>query len=168
MTTNARIRIAVLALLGAMLVTIGPAWIGYQVARGDDGSGSALLAPIDAGVASAPAEAPAKPSDALHDPVSSPSAAFDDLKAAKKMGWGLLVLAVLVMACRVLGKLGGRFKALGTGRIAVVIAAVGTLAVTAYNALALGGTWMAAASAAIVAGAAFWNSHAEPKEPAKA
>lgn len=36
MTLSVRIKIAILALLGAMLVTVGPAWIGYQVAHGED------------------------------------------------------------------------------------------------------------------------------------
>lgn len=126
----------------------------------------------DAGSASAPvALEPApetKPADKLHDPLASPQAAFDDLKAAKKLGWGVLVLAVLIMTCRVLGRLGGAFKFLATGKVAILIGAVGTLAMTAYNALVLGGTWMAALAAAIVAGAAFWDAQAKPKESAKA
>lgn len=117
-------------------------------------------APLDAGSASAPQPTP---SDTLADPVAAPQQAFDDLKAAKKLGWGLFVLAALVMLCRVLGRLGGMFTRLRTGKVALVIGAVGSLAVTAYNALALGGTWMAALAAAIVAGAAAWDAQGKPK-----
>jgi hypothetical protein len=164
MTVSLKIKIALLSLAAALLVTVAPAWLGYRYAHGDP------AAAVDVGSGSE--AAPAAPASQLHDPVGSPAAAFDDIKAAKKLGWGLMVLAALIMLCRVLGRLGGKFKVLATGRVAVVVAAVSTLAVTSYNALALGGTWMAAASAAVVALAAFWNSHATPavtpSEPAKA
>lgn len=134
-----------------------------------EGSGSAVPAP-----APAPAPADTKPADKLHDPIDNPKAAYDDIKAAKKVGWGAVALVALILVCRVLGrlsKLGGvfkPFKRLGEGKVAVVVASVGTLAITAYNALILEGSWMAAALAAIVAGAALWDAESKPKEqPAK-
>lgn len=145
------------------------------LARFDAGSGPAAAAPsaLDAGSAFAPAPAApatgsATPSDKLRDPVASPQLALDDLKSAKKGGWGIFLFACLIMLCRVLGRLGGIFKPLAQGRAAVVIAGVNTLALTAFNALALDGTWFAVAAAMIVALAAFWDAHAKPREPSKA
>lgn len=63
MTLSSRIKIAFLALLGAALVTIGPAWIGYQVARGDD-AGVAL---VDAGPAATAPVASPDPADLARD-----------------------------------------------------------------------------------------------------
>lgn len=115
------------------------------------GSGSAIVtAPVT------------QPSDAIDDPVSNPAAAFDDIKAAKKLGWGVLALAIIIVACKGLSKVGGVFKKLGEGKFALVVGSVGTLAMTAYNALMLGGTWVAALAAAIVAAAAAWNTSTPP------
>lgn len=139
-------------------VTFGVLSGAFAVGRADSPD-YVVLAQADTGSAAGSA---ATPADKLNDPISSPQAAFDDLKAAKKLGWGLLVLATLIMLCRLVGRLG--YKPLSTGRAAVVTAAVGTVAVTAYNALALGGTWLAAAAAAIVALAAWWDSQAKPKK----
>lgn len=165
MTIPHRIAIASASLLIAFAVTFGATMCSYQIARAQSGSavvepqGSASPEPAPA--AAQPSAKPL-PSSQLADPMESPQQAYNDLVAAKRLGWSLLVLAVLIMGCRLAGKLGGWFKPLATGRAAVVVAGVGTLAISAYNALALGGTWMAAAAAALVAFAAFWNSQAKP------
>lgn len=113
------------------------------------------------------------PADALHDPLSAPGAAFDDLKAAQKLGWGLAVLAGLTMLSRVLGRFGGWFKFLAEGKLALAIGATGMFAATAYNAAVLGGSWFAALFGGLIAAAAWWDSHvkappATSPEPPKA
>lgn len=120
---------------------------------------------LDAGPGSG-SGAVALPSDSIHDPVTDPAATYDDMKAAKKLGWGILALAIIIVVCKVLARLGGMFKKLGEGKFALIVASVGTLAMTAYNALLLGGTWLAALAAAIVAGAAAWDAAAKPKPAA--
>lgn len=152
-------------------VTVTP----ILLAQADAGSAGLSAPALDAGPASAATPAPADPAtgsaapaDKLHDPVASPQLALDDLKTAKKGGWGIFLFACLIMLCRVLGRLGGILKPLSQGRVAVVIAGINTLALTAFNALALGGTWFAVAAAAIVALAAFWDAQAKPREPTKA
>lgn len=109
------------------------------------------------------------PADQLHDPLSAPMAAFDDLKAAKRLGWGVAFLAGAILSLRLLSKLGGFFKPLGEGKVALYLGAVGVLVLTAYNAVIQGGTWMAAAFTAIVAAAAWWDAHKQPpKQPTPA
>lgn len=162
----------------------------YRMARADAAGGEAVVdagassnvptapvvippPPVEGSASVAPVAKPADtaPADKLHDPIDNPKAAYDDVKAAKKLGWGAVALVALILVCRVLGrlsKLGGvfkPFKRLAEGKVAVVVASVGTLGITAYNALILEGSWMAAALAALVAGAAIWDAEAKPKEP---
>jgi hypothetical protein len=126
----------------------------------DAGPAPAVVA-HDAGVASAPA-AGAPASGALHDPITEPGAAWDDVQGAKKVGWGVAVFACLVM----LARLAGRAKsipwlaALGKGRTAVVVGGIGAVAVAAYDVAIQGGSWVSIAVASAVALAAYWNSQA--------
>lgn len=133
----------------------------------DAGSGSATVAAAATGSGSdiVPLPATTVPADKIHDPLSNPQAAFDDVKAAKKIGWGVLALTVLLIACRLASRLGGIFTKLGQGKFALGVAAVGAFAMTAYNAVLLGGTWIAALFAAMMAGAAAWDSKAKSTSP---
>jgi len=149
MTISHRVSVLVLALLAAVAVTFGAGWIGYQSAHAE-GAGSALLAPIDAGSASAPAAAPAKPADQLHDPVSSPGAAWDDLRAAQKVGWPLVVFAALIMLAKLAGRAGAKFSWLAMGKTPVIVGALGAIAASCYNAAATGGAWTATAFAGLM------------------
>ena len=184
MTLSLRIKIAILALLGALLVTVGPAWIGYQYAHGEeflvgtasppvelarfDGDGkpvqvaqldgSATPALSDAGSASAPVAVPAAPADKLADPSTQPKQAWDDLRAAKKDGWAIAAFAALVMLCKLVSRLGKKFKwlaFLGKGKVAIVVGAAGALATACYNAAADGGAWSAMLMAGAVAVAGY-------------
>lgn len=116
-----------------------------------DGSGSASSSAI------APPSQPVVPADQLHDPVADPIKAFDDVRAAQKIGWPLALLATLVMAARGLSSAGKRWPSvrwlswLNTGARAFVIAGLTTLSCAAFNTLALGGTWFAVAMAACAA-----------------
>jgi hypothetical protein len=144
-----KLALGILVLLG-----LGLSYMG--VAYADDGSGAGSVATaIDAGSGSAVAPAPAAPSvDALHNPAQAPLAAFDDLKAAKKLGWAMALFAALVMLLKAVAyvkdKLGGvpllgKLAAwLAVNKRAVWIAGLGAGCAAAYNALAEGGTWMAA------------------------
>lgn len=169
MTVSHRILIASVSLFVAFAVTFGVTMCSYQIARAQPGSGSAVVElPGSAAVPQpAPAAAPVVekklPSSQLADPLTSPQQSYNDLKAAKRLGWGVFALALLIVGCRLAGKLGGWFKPLATGRVAVVVAGIGAVAIAAYNALALGGTWMSAGAAALVAMAVFYNSTAKPK-----
>jgi hypothetical protein len=123
------------------------------LAQADTGSGSSLPPATTTG------PAPKAPSVELHNPVTDPIAAFDDVKAAKKLGWPLALLALLIMLTRGLGTIGTRWGSmswlawLGKGSTAVIVSGVGTVATAAFNTLALGGTWFAVMMAA--AGAFF-------------
>lgn len=132
------------------------------------GSGAAapLARPPAPVIVAPPADSHALPPPATAipaDPLAQPQAAFDELQAAKKLGWPILVLVVLIIASRLLARLGGVFTFLGTGKASLVIAGVGAVALAAYNAIALGGTWLAAGMAAMLAGIAAWDAAAKPK-----
>jgi len=139
---TSRIKIAVIALLAAFAATFGAAAISYRIAHADD-----------AGVVEAASTPTAAPADKLHDPVSSPAAAWDDVKAAKKVGWSVLVFAVLVMLAKLASRAKGIkiFAVLGKGKVAVVVGAVGALAASCYNAAAEGGAWTAMLMSGVVA-----------------
>lgn len=137
--------LGVLAILGIALTTARAAEepSAAQVAAVDDGSGSG------SGSGSA-ATAPVIPAD----PVIHPVATIDTLKAAKQIGWACLAFAILTVTARVVGRLGKDVKQLAwlhKGKAAVIVGAVGALALATYNALALGGTLLAAALAGLVA-----------------
>lgn len=108
------------------------------------------------------------PATSLHDPLSAPAAAFDEIKSAQKIGWPLAVLAAAVILSKLLSRLGGFWSKLNSGKTALVIGALSAASAAAYNALATGGSWMAVALALIVAASAYWDSHAKPKQDAPA
>lgn len=114
--------------------------LGYMgVAYADDtGSGSAVVS------VAAPVAAPH--ADQLPDPVAHPAAAFDEIKAAKKLGWAVAAFVLLVFAAKAAGKLGASVKwlaPLGRGKAAVVVGAIGALGAGCYDAAVSGGSWMA-------------------------
>ena len=114
-----------------------------------ENAGSATVAAPDAGSSSSAAT----PADKLHDPVSAPGAAWDDVKAAKKVGWPVLVFVVLIMLCKLLSRAKSLpyLAALGKGKAAVAIGALGALGAACYNAAADGGAWTALLVAGLVA-----------------
>lgn len=150
--------IGVLAVLGVALATANaaeepasPPAVAATVGSGSVGSGSGALAPAQA----------------FPDPVDSPAATIDTLKSAKAIGWACLAFAVLTVLARVAGRLGRDTKWLawlGKGKAAVMVGAGGALALATYNALALGGTLLAAALAGLVALAHYLD--ATPTSPA--
>ena len=117
-------------------------------------SGTVTIPPPDAPMADTSTAATAdKPSDKIHDPISEPGAAWDDVKAAKKIGWTAAVFAVLL----VLGRLASRAKSigflgwLGKGRTAVVVAGALTVAAGCYDVAVQGGSPLSVALAGLLA-----------------
>lgn len=100
-------------------------------------------------VASAPTVSPA---DKLPNPVDDPFAAIETLKAQKKQGWAVTILGAIVMLTMGLSRAAVRWPTskllawFATNKTAIYItSSVGLVGAAAFNALALGGTWMAAA-----------------------
>jgi hypothetical protein len=134
------------------------------VANAESGSGIALdrVAMIQPAATSAPPIA-----DEIVNPIEQPGRAMDDFAKAKKFGWGIAVLFVLISAMHAIASLGRRVSALvflTRGRTVVALAGGLTVSVAAYNALLLRGELVAAGIAALGALAAFmW-----PAPPASA
>jgi hypothetical protein len=105
------------------------------------------------------------PSDSIDDPVKQPAAAWDDVKAAKKTGWTLALLVVVIMALRGLGYLKGLsfFK---KDRVAIVVGGALVVATSLFDTLVLGGTWVAALYAAGGAVMIWWRSKHATVTPA--
>lgn len=211
MSTVTKIKITVLAFLAAFVITVGPAWVGYQLAHGDSGSAAAatdfnvtesvgdrpppsshvvavhaadgdtytvngaleatvdgrpiLLAQADTGSAAASHDAgpvTASPATQLHDPISSPSASWDDLKAARKVGWPLVVFAGLIMLAKLAKRGGERFAWLARGKTPVVVGALGALGAACYNAAATGGAWSATLFAGVMGLSHFLDAGGKP------
>lgn len=97
----------------------------------------------------APATEQTAPADALHDPLTNPAGAYDDIRAAKRTGWGAVFLVVLIMACGVASRISASLSWLAKPRVLLAVGSLGTFGATAYNAIALGGTWVAALAAAV-------------------
>lgn len=118
--------------------------------------------PLDAGVPFAKAletgqPAPVTPSvPAIHDPVAQPAVAFDELKAARKIGWPVAALVGLTMLLLAVGHLGVAW--LKTGARAFALAALTTGCLAAGNAALSGGTWVAVVTTGVLAAAAMWQA----------
>lgn len=153
----------IVGIVAVIALSFGIPWgVSYAVA---DGSGSATPGAPTLATPAPDAPVVTPPADKLHDPVAAPAAAFDDVRAAKSVGWAAAVFAVLVMLARLLGRV-QRYSFLawlGKGRTAVVVAGTGAIAAAVYNVAMEGGSWMALLFAAVLAGATFWNSQPADK-----
>lgn len=108
------------------------------------------------------------PSDSLDNPLSAPGPAFDDLKAAKKIGWAALAFAIVTMGAMAAGTVGRNIpwlSWLNRGRAAVIVGGVFATGAAGYNAAVEGGSIMAMIMAVMLGAAAYYNSHREPKAP---
>jgi len=117
-------------------------------------TGVAHAQPADAGAAVADAGPAAPHADQLPDPVSHPAAAFDEIKAAKKLGWPIVAFVALMFAAKAAGRLGKSvawLAWLGRGKAAVVVGAAGALGASCYDAATSGGSWMAILFAGVMA-----------------
>jgi hypothetical protein len=162
--------LSVLALLSVFLALPAHADVGSGSSSAviSAGSGSAVAAVVTATTSSATVAVTA---DQVHDVLSSPAAAFDDVKAARKIGWPALVFVVALILARLAGKLGAiqgwpALAKLNTGKVAVVVGGIAAIAAAGYNAAASGGSAIAIATGAFFALATFYNSHAGDGKPA--
>lgn len=117
---------------------------------------------------SAAPAAVAAPSEAVTNPATSPVAAWDDVKAARKTSWALAVWLVLAMLGKLLAY--GRDKVKGwpivgalaswlaKGKGAMLVAGIGAVGAAGYDALLAGGSWVAALVASGVALAGITHS----------
>lgn len=124
--------------------------------------GSAVTQPTGSGssVTAAPS------ADQLHDPLVDPVGAYDDVKAARRVGWAAALFAGLSMLVLAVGTVGRNVKALswlGSGKAAIVVGLIGALAAAAYNAAAAGGTWLAMLFAAAMGAATWLNTRGTAK-----
>lgn len=141
--------------------------VAYARFASADAGVTVIPAMVDAGAGSdvAPPPAAAAPSDALHNPATSPVAAWDDEKAARKTSWPLAVWAALAMLGKALAygrdklkglpAIGWIANRLSVGKTAMIVAGIGAVGAAGYDILASGGSLVAAltASAVAVAGA---------------
>jgi len=145
--------------LTPLLVLLAAAMLAYAISCiPTAGIASADPAPVEL---TSPPPAPAtvdptapRPSDRLHDPLTDPAGAIDDAVAARRQGWPLLALVVLILVSRGLGKARTRWPSSRSlawmgGRAGLVVIGAGIVAGAAFDALALGGSWFAAGAAAI-------------------
>lgn len=133
----------------------------------------ALTAPHTGSASAVPAMAsPAqRPSDEIANPVDDPIGAINDAREAQRQNWALFGLAIAIMVSRGLGTLRSRYPASKllarmTGRPGLIVAGVGFVGASAFDALALGGSWYAVVVAAI--GALLSLLVPEPSTAAKA
>lgn len=94
----------------------------------------------------------------VDNPVTNPGAAFDDLRAAKKLGWPALVIVALTALF--LG-LGTAFPALAKGTTAFILACGTAGLLAAGNTVLAQGSWMAVATAGLLAGFGVWKANRE-------
>ncbi len=150
---TSRIQLSILVLAGL----IAGALAVHAVALIGSAHASTL---VDAGVAPvvtplSPAAPVASVAPAIHDPVNSPSEAFDELKAARRIGWPVTTLVGLTMLLLVVGRY---IPALSKGTTAFVVACLTTGCLAAGNAMLGGGAWSAAALAGVLASFGLWQA----------
>lgn len=150
----------------------------------DAGAGSAVTL-VDAGVGSASgggtvttppafgsgsAIAPLPQAGGVVDPLENPAAALTEYQLAKKTGWPLAVLLILVMITHGLtyAETTSLGKWLAVDHRASIISIAGTMIATAYNTFLMGGTLT---SALVAASASFFllkNAKPKPAQQAAA
>ena len=147
---------ALAALLGlAAMHYVGTARADAPAAAQAPGSAAPAIPPPTEATGSGSAAQP--PSASLHDPIVDPAGAISDAREAKRHGWALAAIVVLILLARGLGTArkrwpGSRALRWMAGRAGLVVIGVGVVGCAAFDAVILGGSWLAAAYAAIGAG----------------
>lgn len=124
---------------------------------------AAAAAPVDAGSAAGSGSATTPtptPAEKLHNVVDDPLAAISDARALYKQGWAIFLLGLVVMTTATFARAAAKWPTVSLfaffekhKTVILVVSGIGATAAAAFNAIALGGTWFAAAYAAL--GAAF-------------
>lgn len=120
-----------------------------------DASSHASVLPPDA-IAAAP------PAAVLHDPVTDPTGAVDDVMAARRLGWPIAVGVIAALIALALGTAGARISWLSwlaRGTAATLLGSVTACGSAAFDAALSGGSGVAVAAAAVGAALAFWRAH---------
>lgn len=141
--------------------------LGFGIAHADDAGVTVIPAMVDASVSeAAPATvttttttvAPQKPADAIPDPLANPVQAYDALKDAKKKDWGYFLLFCGVMLTATLTRAAAKWPTAPVlsqiakhKTVILVVTCAGFVSAAAFNALALGGDWLAVAKTAAAA-----------------
>jgi hypothetical protein len=149
-----RMRTKKLTLIVFVLLAVGIVTPG--VALCDVPPDASIPAPPDAVDAGPPSSSTtAGPAADIANPVDDPLGAIDDVRQAKKQGWSLVLLCLLVMTTAGLARAAERWPSkpvLATiaknKTLLFVIACVGAMAAAAYNAAFVGGSPYAVAYAA--------------------
>lgn len=95
---------------------------------------------------------------AVDNPVTSPGAAFDDIRAAKKIGWPALVIVSLTALLLGLKTV---IPSLAKGSTAFLLACGTAGLLAAGNTVLAKGSWVSVATAAGVACWGMWNANRE-------
>lgn len=150
-----------------------------------DDAGVTEAAPSDDAAASTPAPAsdgsaapaPSSPADKLHNPAQSPAAAWDEVKAAKRTSWPLLIWTIVAMLGKALaygrdklkGKpVVGRLAAwLAKGKGAMILAGISAVGSAGLAVLADGGSLVAVIVASGVAIGGVTHSTTQPPKTDK-
>lgn len=121
--------------------------LGALLAEGAFRAGLAIGDPVDAGITETAPQ--------VDNPVTDPAAAFDDIRAAKKLGWPALVIVALTAL--LLG-LGTAFPSLTKGSTAFLLACGTAGLLAAGNAVLAEGSWVSIATAGALAAFGVWKS----------
>ena len=146
--------LSVMLALGIGAGSVGMFYAGRADAQPvvvDAGAGSAIDTPAPPAPPVVAVEL--KPSDKIHDPTSEPLEYVSDVKLAKRTGWPLAILVGLFGLCKILGR-AKDVKALawlGRGKAAFVVGCAGAIVAAMIDAVAGGGTLVAAGYAAAIA-----------------
>ena len=131
----------------------------WLTSRAEAQAAADTIAELDAGPGPARTLATGQPADvppAIDNPVTHPREAFDDLVAAKKIGWPALILVGLTMLLLAASTWVPWLK---QGARAFVVAAATTVLLAAGNTALTGGTWVAIGTAAVLAGLGYWQTN---------
>jgi hypothetical protein len=148
--------------------------LGFGIAHADDAGlpGVTVIADAGSGSAVTPAAAPTPPSATLPNPVDDPLAVIDTVRLQKKQGWAPAILACIVMLTAGFSRAAAKWPSskllawFAKNKTAIfLISGLSVTSAAAFNALALGGTWMAAAYAAVVAGASLLRPGTPAPQP---
>lgn len=153
-----------LPIIAILCASLGIGLVGASAAFADSGS-AVEAAPLPAAGSAAAEQPKPVPSDSLANPVDDPVEAYSDLKAAKKQGWAFAILAGLIMLAAALGRAATKWPNWPVlswinkhKKVLIVSAAISVTATAAFNALSLGGSWLAVVGAGGGALLAFINA----------
>ncbi len=140
------------------LATLGPAVADELRSPADAGVPAATTATATVVTPAATTTETVTVVPVVDNPVTDPGAAFDDIRAAKKLGWPALVIVALTALMLGLGTV---FPQLAKGSAAFLLACGTTGLLAAGNTVLAEGSWMSVGTAALLAGFGVWKANRE-------